>query len=120
MAATLDCSSLLAPPLLLPPHPSRATPPPPHPHSPPPLPPPSPLPTPPPPPPPPPTPSAPPPPRIGTATAVRETKLPSWGGRVSRVTVTGVKDGRRTSTTVTGAWFRKAYGLKSTKFHISP
>jgi stage II sporulation protein D len=57
---------------------------------------------------------------IGTATAVRETKLPSWGGRVSRITVTGVKDGRRTSATVTGTWFRKAYGLKSTKFHISP
>ena len=57
---------------------------------------------------------------IGTATAVRETKMPSWGGRVSRITVTGVKDGRRTSATVTGTWFRKAYGLKSTKFHISP
>jgi stage II sporulation protein D len=57
---------------------------------------------------------------IGTATRVRETKLPSWGGRVSRVTVEGIKAGRRTSVTVTGAWFRKAYGLKSTKFHISP
>jgi stage II sporulation protein D len=57
---------------------------------------------------------------IGTATAVRETKMPSWGGRVSRITVTGVKDGRRTSATVTGAWFKTAYGLKSTKFHISP
>ena len=57
---------------------------------------------------------------IGTATAVRETKVPSWGGRVSRITVTGVKGGRRTSATVTGTWFRKAYGLKSTKFHISP
>jgi stage II sporulation protein D len=57
---------------------------------------------------------------IGTATAARETKIPSWGGRVSRITVTGVKDGRRTSATVTGTWFRKAYGLKSTKFHISP
>jgi peptidoglycan hydrolase-like amidase len=57
---------------------------------------------------------------IGTATAVRETKIPSWGGRVSRITVTGLKDGRRTSATVTGTWFRKAYGLKSTKFHISP
>jgi stage II sporulation protein D len=57
---------------------------------------------------------------IGTATRVRETKLPSWGGRVSRVTVDGVKAGRRTSVTVTGAWFRKAYALKSTKFHISP
>jgi stage II sporulation protein D len=57
---------------------------------------------------------------IGTATRVRETKLPSWGGRVSRVTVEGIKAGRRTSVTVTGTWFRKAYGLKSTKFHISP
>ena len=57
---------------------------------------------------------------IGTATRVRETKLPSWGGRVSRVTVYGVKGGRRTSVTVTGTWFRKAYALKSTKFHISP
>jgi stage II sporulation protein D len=57
---------------------------------------------------------------IGTATRVRETKLPSWGGRVSRVTVEGIKAGRRTSATVTGTWFRKAYGLKSTKFHISP
>jgi stage II sporulation protein D len=57
---------------------------------------------------------------IGTATAVRETKMPSWGGRVSRVKVEGVKDGRRTSATVTGTWFRKAYSLKSTKFHISP
>ena len=57
---------------------------------------------------------------FGTATRVRETKLPSWGGRVSRVTVEGIKGGRRTSVTVTGTWFRKAYGLKSTKFHISP
>ena len=57
---------------------------------------------------------------IGTATRVRETKLPSWGGRVSRVTIEGIKGGRRTSVTVTGTWFRKAYGLKSTKFHISP
>jgi SpoIID/LytB domain protein len=57
---------------------------------------------------------------IGTATAVRETKMPSWGGRVSRVTVEGIEDGRRTSATVTGAWFRTAYSLKSTKFHISP
>ena len=57
---------------------------------------------------------------IGTATAVRETKIPSWGGRVSRITVTGVKDGRGTSATVTGTWFQKGYALKSTKFHISP
>jgi stage II sporulation protein D len=57
---------------------------------------------------------------IGTATRVRETKMPSWGGRVSRVTVEGVKDGRPTSVTVTGSWFRSAYGLKSTKFHVTP
>ena len=57
---------------------------------------------------------------IGTATRVRETKIPSWGGRVARVTVEGVKNGRRTSVTVSGTWFRKAYSLKSTKFHISP
>jgi stage II sporulation protein D len=57
---------------------------------------------------------------IGTATRVRETNMPSWGGRVSRVTVEGIKAGRRTSVTVTGAWFRKAYALKSTKFRISP
>jgi hypothetical protein len=36
------------------------------------------------------------------------------------VTVEGVKNGRRTSATVSGTWFRKAYTLKSTKFHISP
>ena len=57
---------------------------------------------------------------ICTATRVRETKLPSWGGRVSRVTVEGVKNGRRTSVTVTGSWFRSAYALKSTKFHVTP
>jgi stage II sporulation protein D len=57
---------------------------------------------------------------IGTATAVRETKMASWGGRVSRVKIEGVSGGRRTSVTVTGTWFRSAYGLKSTKFHISP
>ncbi len=57
---------------------------------------------------------------IGTATRVRETNMPSWGGRVSRVTVEGIKAGRRTSVTVTGTWFRKAYALKSAKFHISP
>ena len=57
---------------------------------------------------------------IGTAVSVRETKLPSWGGRVSRVVVEGVKDGRRRTVTVSGTWFRTAYGLKSTKFHISP
>ena len=57
---------------------------------------------------------------IGTATSIRETKMPSWGGRVSRVVVEGVEDGRPTSATVTGSWFRSAYGLKSTKFHIDP
>ena len=57
---------------------------------------------------------------IGTAVSVRETKLPSWGGRVSRIVVEGVKDGRRRTVTVSGTWFRTAYGLKSTKFHISP
>jgi stage II sporulation protein D len=57
---------------------------------------------------------------IGTAVSVRETKLPSWGGRVSRVVVVGVEGGRRRTVTVSGTWFRKAYGLKSTKFHISP
>jgi stage II sporulation protein D len=57
---------------------------------------------------------------IGTATAVRETKRPSWGGRVARITVLGIKDGRRISASVSGAWLRKAYALKSTKFHISP
>ena len=57
---------------------------------------------------------------IGTATRVRETKLPSWGGRVSRVVVEGVSGGRRRTVTVSGTWFRTAYGLKSTKFHISP
>ena len=46
--------------------------------------------------------------------------MPSWGGRVSRVTVEGIKAGRRTSVTVTGTWFRQAYGLKATKFRISP
>ena len=57
---------------------------------------------------------------VGTAVAVRETRVPSWGGRVSRITVTGVKGGRRTSKTVSGTWFRRAFGLKSTKFQIAP
>jgi SpoIID/LytB domain protein len=57
---------------------------------------------------------------VGTATSVRETRMPSWGGRVSRVTVVGVRDGRRRSVTVTGTWFRKAFGLKSTRFRITP
>jgi stage II sporulation protein D len=57
---------------------------------------------------------------VGTAISVRETRMPTWGGRVSRVTVVGVKDGRRRSVTVTGPWFRKAFGLKSTRFRITP
>ncbi len=57
---------------------------------------------------------------IGTAVSVRETKVPSWGGRVSRVVVVGVEGGRRRTVTVSGTWFRTAYALKSTKFHISP
>jgi SpoIID/LytB domain protein len=57
---------------------------------------------------------------VGTATSVRETNRASWGGRVSRLTVVGVKDGRRRSATVTGSWFRRAFGLKSTKFRITP
>jgi stage II sporulation protein D len=57
---------------------------------------------------------------VGIATSVRETRVPSWGGRVSRITVEGVKAGRRTSVTVTGARFRTALGLKSTRFGITP
>ena len=57
---------------------------------------------------------------IGAVTRVRETKIPSWGGRVARVTVEGIKNGRRMSVTVSGTWFRKACSLKSTKFHIPP
>ena len=57
---------------------------------------------------------------IGTAVSVRETKLPSWGGRVSRVVVEGVDGGHRRTVTVSGTWFRTTYALKSTKFHISP
>ena len=57
---------------------------------------------------------------VGTAVAVSETKVPSWGGRVSRITVAGIKQGRRERVTLTGAQFRTAFGLKSTKFHISP
>jgi hypothetical protein len=34
--------------------------------------------------------------------------------------VEGVEGGRRRTVTVSGSWFRTAYGLKSTKFHISP
>jgi stage II sporulation protein D len=57
---------------------------------------------------------------IGTAVSVRETKLPSWGGRVSKVVVEGVENGHRRTVTVSGTWFRTTYSLKSTKFHISP
>jgi stage II sporulation protein D len=57
---------------------------------------------------------------VGIATSVRETRMPSWGGRVSRITVEGVKAGRRTRVTVTGAQFRTALGLKSTRFRITP
>ena len=57
---------------------------------------------------------------IGIAVSVRETKLSSWGGRVSRVVVEGVKNGRRRTVTVSGTWFKTTYGRKSTKFHSSP
>ena len=57
---------------------------------------------------------------VGTATAVREVKPKSWGYRVSTITVTGVKDGRRTSVTLTGTQFQAALRLKSTKFHVDP
>jgi len=57
---------------------------------------------------------------VGTATAVREVKPKSWGYRVSTITVTGVKDGRRTSVTLTGTQFQTALRLKSTKFHVDP
>ena len=57
---------------------------------------------------------------VGTAIAVREVKPGSWGWRVSSITVTGVKAGRRRSVTLTGAQFRAALGLKSTKFHVHP
>jgi peptidoglycan hydrolase-like amidase len=57
---------------------------------------------------------------IGTATSVREVKPKSWGYRVSTITVTGVKDGRRTSVTLTGTQFQAALRLKSTKFHVDP
>jgi SpoIID/LytB domain protein len=57
---------------------------------------------------------------VGTATSVREVKPRSWGYRVSTITVTGVKDGRSTSVTLTGTQFRVALKLKSTKFHVDP
>jgi stage II sporulation protein D len=53
---------------------------------------------------------------VGTALAVAETKLPSWGGRVSTIRVRGTGG----TVTVTGAQFRTAFGLKSTKFHVTP
>jgi stage II sporulation protein D len=53
---------------------------------------------------------------VGTALAVAETKVPSWGGRVSTVRVRGTGG----TVTVTGAQFRTAFGLKSTKFHVTP
>jgi SpoIID/LytB domain protein len=57
---------------------------------------------------------------VGTATSVREVKPRSWGYRVSSITVTGVKAGRRVRVTLTGAQFRAKLGLKSTKFHVHP
>ena len=57
---------------------------------------------------------------IGTATAVREVKPRSWGYRVSTITVTGVRSGRRTSVTLTGTRFQTALRLRSTKFHVDP
>jgi stage II sporulation protein D len=57
---------------------------------------------------------------VGVATSVRETRVPTWGARVSRITVEGVKAGRRTRVTVTGARFRAALGLKSTRFRVAP
>jgi stage II sporulation protein D len=53
---------------------------------------------------------------VGTALAVAETKVPSWGGRVSTVRVRGTGG----TVTVTGSQFRSAFGLKSTKFHVTP
>jgi SpoIID/LytB domain protein len=57
---------------------------------------------------------------VGTAVSVTEVKPRSWGYRVSRITVTGIKDGHRRTVTMTGARFRSALGLKSTKFHVHP
>jgi stage II sporulation protein D len=53
---------------------------------------------------------------VGTALAVAETKVPSWGGRVSTIRVRGTGG----TVTVTGAQFRTTFGLKSTKFHVTP
>jgi stage II sporulation protein D len=57
---------------------------------------------------------------VGTAVSVREVKSPAWGGRVSRITITGVSAGRRRSITLTGSQFRAALGLKSTRFSVRP
>jgi SpoIID/LytB domain protein len=57
---------------------------------------------------------------VGTAVSVREVKPRSWGWRVSSITVTGVKDGRRRTVTLTGTQFRNAFRLKSTRFHVDP
>jgi SpoIID/LytB domain protein len=57
---------------------------------------------------------------VGRAVSVSEVKPRSWGWRVSSITVTGVKDGRRRSVTLTGSQFRAALRLKSTKFHVDP
>jgi hypothetical protein len=52
--------------------------------------------------------------------SVREGKTRSWGWRVARSTVTGVKDGQRRAVTLTGTQFRNACKLKSTRFHLGP
>jgi SpoIID/LytB domain protein len=57
---------------------------------------------------------------VGTAVSVRETKPRSWGWRVSTIAVTGVRNGRRRTVTLTGAQFRAALKLRSTKFHVNP
>ena len=53
---------------------------------------------------------------VGTVLAMRETRVASWGYRVSAVRVRGT----RKTVTLTGAQLRAALGLKSTKFLISP
>ena len=57
---------------------------------------------------------------VGRAVSVREVKPRSWGWRVSSITVTGVRDGRRRTVTLTGTQFRNAFRLKSTRFHLDP
>jgi len=57
---------------------------------------------------------------VGRAVSVREGKARSWGWRVARSTVTGVKDGQRRAVTLTGTQFRNACKLKSTRFHLDP